>query len=404
MTTPLPLKGIRVVEFSHMVMGPSCGLVLADLGADVIKVEPAATGDNTRKLAGSGAGFFVTFNRNKRSLAVDLKSPRGLALVQRLIATADVVTENFRPGALEALGLGEAALRAQYPKLIYCSLKGFLTGPYENRTALDEVVQMLGGLAYMTGPPGQPLRAGASVNDIMGGMFAVIGILAAVIERQHSGKGRAIKTGLFENCMYLMAPHMMQFAITGKPAAPMPDRLAAWAVYDVFTVADGTQVFIGVVSDTQWAAFCTAFGLPALKDDPSLSSNYHRVLARDQFMPLLRRTFGGMERGAVLSECERIGLPFAPINRPHDMFDDPHLNHPGAMLDVRLPDPEPGRSGPASPTSRVPALPLEIDGQRPGLRLDVPAIGAHSAQIARELGLSESEIDELIAAGLIRVS
>jgi crotonobetainyl-CoA:carnitine CoA-transferase CaiB-like acyl-CoA transferase len=392
MTAPLLLDGIRVVEFSHMVMGPSCGLVLADLGADVIKVEPAGTGDNTRRLAGSGAGFFVTFNRNKRSIAIDLKSEKGLNLVKRLIATADVVTENFRPGALEAMGLGYDALSAVNPRLIYCSLKGFLTGPYENRAALDEVVQMLGGLAYMTGPPGRPLRAGASVNDIMGGMFAVIGILAALHERHSTGKGRSIKAGLFENCMYLMGTHMMQYAVTGKPAAPMPNRLAAWAVYDVFDTADSSQVFVGVVTDTQWAAFCEAFTLQDLLADPALSTNRDRVLARERFMPRLREIFASLPRAAILEKCERIGLPFAPINRPEDMFDDPHLNHPGAMVDVTIP---------GGKAARMPALPLEIDGERPGLRQDIPLTGEHGAALCRDLGLPESEIEALIDAGIL---
>jgi crotonobetainyl-CoA:carnitine CoA-transferase CaiB-like acyl-CoA transferase len=383
------LDGVRVVEFSHMVMGPSCGLVLADLGADVIKVEPAGEGDNTRRLAGSGAGFFASFNRNKRSLAVDLKSEKGIALVKRLITTADVLTENFRPGALDKLGLGHEALAALHPGLIHCSMKGFLTGPYENRAALDEVVQMMGGLAYMTGPPGRPLRAGASVNDIMGGMFAVIGILAALNERQRSGRGRSIKAGLFENCMYLMGPHMMQFAVTGKPAAPMPNRLASWAVYDIFDVADG-QVFIGVVTDTQWASFCDAFSLPDLKSDPALGSNRDRVLAREQFMPRLRALFAAQSRAHVLSECERIGLPFAPINKPEDMFGDPHLNHPGAMVEMVLP---------GGGKARGPALPLEVDGERPGLQRDIPLAGQHSAEICRELGLSEADVAALFGAG-----
>lgn len=392
MSAPQLLEGIRVVEFSHMVMGPSCGLVLADLGADVIKVEPAGAGDNTRKLAGSGAGFFVSFNRNKRSIAVDLKTEKGRALVRRLIATADVVTENFRPGALEAMGFGYEALAKENPRLIHCSLKGFLAGPYENRAALDEVVQMLAGLAYMTGPPGRPLRAGASVNDIMGGMFAVIGILAALNERHSTGKGRSIKAGLFENCVYLMSTHMMQYAVTGKPAAPMPNRLAAWAVYDVFDVADGSQVFVGVVSDTQWAAFCAAFGLEDLMAEPALGSNRDRVLARDRFMPRLRALFASLPRAVVLAECERIGLPFAPINRPEDMFDDPHLNHPGAMVPITIP---------GGGAARVPALPLEIDGERPGLRRDVPLAGEHSLELCRELGLSESDVAALISERLV---
>jgi crotonobetainyl-CoA:carnitine CoA-transferase CaiB-like acyl-CoA transferase len=389
MSAPLLLAGVRVIEFSHMVMGPSSGLVLADLGADVIKVEPAGAGDNTRRLAGSGAGFFASFNRNKRSLAVDLKSERGIALVKRLIATADVVTENFRPGALDKLGLGYEALSQDNPRLIHCSMKGFLAGPYENRAALDEVVQMMGGLAYMTGPPGRPLRAGASVNDIMGGMFAVIGILAALNERQRTGVGRSLKAGLFENCMYLMGPHMMQFAVTGKPAAPMPNRLASWAVYDIFDVADG-QVFIGVVTDTQWSAFCDAFGLPELKADPSLGSNRDRVLARERFMPVLREMFATMPRERVLADCERIGLPFAPINRPEDMFDDPHLNHPGAMVEMNLP---------GGGMARAPSLPLEISGERPGLHRDIPVAGQHSAELCRELGLTADEITDLLGAG-----
>jgi crotonobetainyl-CoA:carnitine CoA-transferase CaiB-like acyl-CoA transferase len=392
MSRTLPLDGIRVVEFSHMVMGPSCGLILADLGADVIKVEPMGEGDNTRRLAGSGAGFFVSMNRNKRSIALDLKTPKGLALVRRLIATADVVTENFRPGALDALGLGAEELRQSHPRLITCSMKGFLEGPYENRTALDEVVQMMGGLAYMTGPPGKPLRAGASVNDIMGGMFAAIGILAALQERHRTGAGQTVKSGLFENNMFLMTPHMMQFAVTGKPAAPMPERLASWAVYDVFDTADGMQVFIGVVSDGQWATFCKEFAMPELRDDPALLTNRDRVLARERYMPRLRELFSQRSRAAILEACERIGLPFAPINRPEDMFDDPHLNHPGAMATITLAD---GR------TTKVPLLPLALDGERLGLRRDIPKAGEHGAEIARALGLDQAEVSALQEAGIL---
>jgi crotonobetainyl-CoA:carnitine CoA-transferase CaiB-like acyl-CoA transferase len=389
---PMPLKGIRVVEFSHMVMGPTAGLILGDLGADVIKVEPLGEGDNTRRLAGAGAGFFVAFNRNKRSIQLDLKNADGLAFAKRLIASADVMTENFRPGALQALGLGEAPMRALNPRLIYCSLKGFLSGPYEHRTALDEVVQMMGGLAYMTGPPGRPLRAGASVNDIMGGMFAVISILSALHERATSGIGATVKAGLFENNVFLVGSHMMQYAVTGKPPAPMPNRLSAWAVYDVFDTADGSQAFVGVVTDGQWAAFCQAFDLADLGSDPALGSNRDRVLNRDRFMPRLRAMFAGLSKQDILTTCERIGLPYAPINRPEDMFDDPHLRAPGAMTAITLADGRPARS---------PALPVEIDGQRPGLRLDVPRAGEHSRAVAAELGFSDDEIAELFSLGVL---
>ncbi|MEJ1160935.1 CaiB/BaiF CoA transferase family protein [Prosthecomicrobium sp. N25] len=388
----LPLAGLRVVEFSHMVMGPSAGMILGDLGADVIKVEPWPGGDKTRQLPGAGAGFFPVFNRNKRSLAVDLKSPGGIALVRRLLATADVLTENFRTGALDDLGLGHAALSVDNPGLIYCSLKGFLAGPYETRTALDEVVQMMGGLAYMTGPPGRPLRAGSSVNDIMGGMFAVIGILAALAERARSGRGRHVRSALFENNLLLVAQHMAQSVITGRPAPPMPVRVSAWGVYDVFDSADGGQVFVGIVSDGQWQTFCRRFGRPDLAADPDLATNPGRVAGRARMMPALKALFGAMTRAEILAACEAAGLPFAPINRPEDLYDDPQVRAPGALVEVTLPDGRP---------LGVPALPLEMDGERLGLRLDVPKVGEHSRAIAREAGYSDAEIEALVRNGAI---
>ena len=392
MTNKLPLQGIRVIEFSHMVMGPTCGLILADLGADVIKVEPAKGGDNTRKLPGSGAGFFISFNRNKRSLALDVKSPRGLAVAKKLIARCDVLIENFRPGGMEAIGLGYEAVKPLNPRLIYCSLKGFLSGPYENRAALDEVVQMMGGLAYMTGPPGRPLRAGAPVNDMMGGMFAVIGILAALRQREESGEGQQIKSSLFENTAFLVSTSMAQYAITGKPAAPMPARISAWAVYDVFDTADDLQIFVGVVTDTQWRIFCEMFALPDLVADASLQTNAQRVAARERLLPRLRALFKGLTRAQAASACEKANLPFAPITRPDELFGDPQLNAPGAMVEVSLP---------GGGTTLLPALPLEFGGERFGRRLDIPKAGEHSAEIAAEIGLDRGEIDALRRDGII---
>ena len=390
----LPLAGIRVVEFSHMVMGPSCGLVLGDLGADVVKVEPVGEGDNTRRLPGTGAGFFQAFNRNKRSLALDVKSPKGLDFARALIARADVLTENFRPGGLDALGLGYAALQPENPGLIYCSLKGFLSGPYENRPALDEVVQMMGGLAYMTGPPGRPLRAGAPVNDIMGGMFAVIAILAALAERTRTGRGQLVKSALFENNAFLVSPHMAQFAVTGQPATPMPARTSAWGIYDVFDTGDGSQIFIAVVTDTQWRAFCEAFGQPALLADAALATNPLRVAARDRLLPRLRELFKTLTRAEISRICEASKIGFAPIRRPDELLDDPHLACPGAMIAVALPQ---GGSTP------LPALPIEMDGQRLKKRLDIPRVGEHSAEVARELGCEPGLIAELVAEGILGI-
>ncbi|HEY5701415.1 MAG TPA: CaiB/BaiF CoA-transferase family protein [Gammaproteobacteria bacterium] len=390
---PLPLDGIRVIEFVHMVMGPTCGLVLADLGAEVIKVEPVK-GDNTRRLTGSGAGFFITYNRNKKSLAVDVKAPEGRAVVERLLGTADVVVENFRPGAMHKLGFDFDALSKQNPRLIYCSLKGFLEGPYQSRTALDEVVQMMGGLAYMTGPPGRPLRAGASVNDVMGGMFGAIAVLAALRQRDITGKGQQVKSALFENNVLLVAQHMMQFAVTGQPAAPMPERLSAWAIYDVFDTADDKQVFVGVVTDTQWALFCEHFGLADLKQDQSLATNSQRVHARDRLLPIVRTLFSGITHADLMQTCDSIGLPFAPITRPEDLFEDPHLNASGGLLDITLPN---------GGATRVPGLPLELDGSRPGVRLDVPRIGEHTRALLREFDYDDASIDALSEAGVISV-
>ncbi len=371
-----PLAGLRVVEFTHMVMGPACGLVLGDLGADVIKVEPSPDGDNTRRLGGSGAGFFAIMNRNKRSMAVDMKSPEGMAATRRLLSTADVLVENFRPGALDKLGLSYQALQADNPRLIYCSCKGFLPGPYEHRVALDEVVQMMGGLAYMTGPPGQPLRAGSSVNDIMGGMFAAIGILAAVQERHATGRGRHIQSGLFENNVLLMAQHMAQFATLGTEAPPMSVRQVAWPIYDLFETSDGTQIFVGVVTDTQWRLFCAEFGLPGLAADPALLTQGQRVASRSRVLPIVGAALRQYDRVALMQKCERLGLPFAPITRPTELFDDPHLNASGGLVPVTLPN---------GVATKLPALPLSFDGARPVQRSGLPAVGQHTAEIMAEL-------------------
>ena len=387
----LPLEGIRVIEFVHMVMGPTCGLLLADLGAEVIKVEPAPAGDNTRRLTGSGAGYWMTYNRNKKSFAVDIKSPEGLEAVKKLIATADVFTENFRPGAMAKLGLGYEDVKAIKPGIIYSSMKGFLPGPYENRTALDEVVQMMTGLAYMTGPEGRPLRAGASVNDVMGGMFSAVTILAALLQRGQSGKGQFVQTGLFENSAFLVAQHMMQKAVTGKSAAPMPSRLSAWAVYDVFTTQENEQIFMGVVSDTQWKVFCEAFGMQDFANDPALLTNTQRVHARDRILPAIRRHILSMSKEEVMALCERCGLPFSPIRRPDDLFDDVHLNASGGMTAVTLPSGE---------QVSIPMLPFEMDGRRFGVRLDVPSVGRDNHAILSALGYSPEAIRHLEEQGV----
>jgi crotonobetainyl-CoA:carnitine CoA-transferase CaiB-like acyl-CoA transferase len=388
---PLPYEGLRVVEFTHMVMGPTCGMVLADLGAEVIKVEPIA-GDNTRRLLGSGAGFFPLFNRNKKSVALDLQQPEGREAALKLIATADVVSENFKPGTMKKLGLDYATLAKLNERLVYVSHKGFLPGPYDHRTALDEVVQMMGGLAYMTGRPGDPLRAGASVNDIMGGMFGAIGAMAALALREKTGKGQEVQSALYENNVFLVAQHMMQYAVTGKPAAPMPGRISAWAVYDVFTVKDGEQIFLAAVTDTQWKIFCEALGFADLFADARLKTNNDRVHAREWLIPQLRERLAGHSAAQLRDVFERNGLPFAPITKPEQLFDDPHLNATGGLAPLTLPD---GRE------TKVPLFPFTLDGERLPVRLQPPRLGEHTHELLRAAGYSDEQLRALRTRGII---
>lgn len=393
MTKPseLPLKGIKVVEFTHMVMGPTTGVILADLGADVIKIEPI-TGDNTRRLKGSGSGYFSMYNRNKKSLCLDIKSEEGNKVALSLIKEADVLIENFRPGAMDKLGFGFDDLIKINPRLVYCSLKGFLSGPYAHRTALDEVTQMMGGLAYMTGLEGKPMRAGSSVIDITGGMFGVIGILAAIEERHRTGEGKQVTSSLYETTAFMVGQHMAQQAVTGEAPPPMSVRRSAWAVYDIFECANNEQVFVGVVSDTQWRIFCDAFGLDELGKDESLAANNGRVSQRERILPVINAAFAKLSKTQLMDTLEKSGLPFAPINKPSDLFDDPHLNA-GGLIDVTLPNGD---------KTKLPAIPLEMNNQRFALRRDIPTDNGNSINTLKDAGFNQEEINKLIELGVIR--
>jgi crotonobetainyl-CoA:carnitine CoA-transferase CaiB-like acyl-CoA transferase len=382
----LPLSGIRVLELSQAVMGPTCGLVLADMGAEVIRVERAPEGDDTRRLKGFGKGFFPFFNRNKKSIAIDLKTEKGKRILKKLIASSDVLLENFAPGTMERLGFGYREASRINPRLIYCALKGFMPGPYEKRPALDEVVQMMGGLAYMTGPKGQPLRAGASVIDIMGGSYGVIGILTALYEREKTGKGKYVVATLFESTVFLMGQHMTFSAITGEAAPPMPERLSAWAIYDRFETQEGEMAFIGITSDRHWKRFCETFQVPALAADKRLATNNDRLSQRGWLIPELQKIFKALPREKLFQLCEKAEIPFAPIAKPEDLFNDPHLKHGGGLLETTLP---------GGTKAKLPRIPLRVGSYDFGLRNNPPELGEGSQELLQELGFTREEINEL---------
>lgn len=389
----LPLQDIVVLEFTHTVMGPSAGMFLADLGADVIRIEPPE-GDRTRRLRGSGLGYFGFYNRNKRSIAIDIKRPESRAVLARLIDSADVLIENMAVGTMARLGLGYSDVAADHPGLIYCALKGFLDGPHQNRAALDEVVQMMSGLAYMTGLPGRPLRMGASVIDVMGGLFGAFGILAALRERERTGRGCEVRSALFETAVFLMGQHLVQSALQGAPVQPMSVRTSAWSVYDVFQTADDQQIFLGITSDAHWHRFCEAFDRANLAGDATLATNNQRIAARGRLMPEIRTLLAGLSRAEIFRRAQQADLPFAPVAKPEDLFEDPHLLATGHLAASHV----------GGLAVQVPAQPFQLDGRRYSVRRDPPPAGADGREILTRCGLAATEIAALERAGVVRLT
>jgi crotonobetainyl-CoA:carnitine CoA-transferase CaiB-like acyl-CoA transferase len=310
-----------------------------------------------------------------------------------------VFLENFRDGQLEKQGLGADELRRRYPHLIVAGHKGFLSGPYEHRPALDEVVQFQTGLAFMTGPIGQPLRAGASVIDIMGAMFGVIAVQAALRERDATGKGQRVSSALFENAAFLMSTHMAGMTATGLDARPMPARRGAWAIYEVFKTAGGGQLFIGVTSDQQWTRFVEEFGLQELAADPRLATNVMRLAERSWLIPALQEVLAALPQDEVAARCERCNVSWAPVGQPGDLFADPHLLATGGLVDVFI-----SRFGEeGGKVAGLPALPIEFGAnrRRPGVTRQPPGMGEHNAEVLAEAGFDADEIAALAKSGVI---
>ncbi len=391
----LPLSGVKVLDFGHTVMGPSCAMILVDFGADVLKIEPAPNGDPTRHLKGFGTGYFGYFNRNKRSIAINLKSGEGQEIAHDIVRRADVLIENYAPGTMDRLGLGVEMVMALNPRLIYASLKGFLDGPYKNRLALDEVVQMMSGLAYMTGPSGRPLRAGTSVVDITGGMFAVIAILLALRDRDRTGEGRVVESALFETAVFLMGQHLCYAAQSTGHIPPMPERVSAWAIYETFSLKDGRQIFIGITTDSHWQRFCALIGRKDLLDNPAFATNNARVEARPALLPIIKEIFGKLTLDEALKLAEEARIPFAPIARAEDMFTDPHLLATGGLVPTVLPN---------GIKTMLPKLPINFAGAELSIRLDPPQTGADTRDVLSDLGFSDAKIEKLAAEGIVVVA
>jgi crotonobetainyl-CoA:carnitine CoA-transferase CaiB-like acyl-CoA transferase len=389
----LPLSNITVLEFTHAVMGPACGLLLADMGATVIHIEPPH-GDETRRLKGFGTGYFPFYSRNKQSLAIDVKSEEGKKIIYELVTNADVVVENFGPGTMDRLGFSYQQLSTLNSKLIYCSLKGFLNGPYEKRHAMDEVVQMMGGLAYMTGRPGDPLRAGTSVIDITGGMFGYIAILLALYEREKTGMGKEVKASLFETTAFLMGQHMAYGAITKTPVPPMPARVSAWSIYRIFNTKDNDQVFVGVISEKHWERLCQEFGWSDWLTDERLANNNTRIDNRDWFLPELEKRMMAFTKAEIVKKCEAAAVPFAPIAKPEDLFNDAQLNEGGSLLATTLPD---------GTATKLPATPIDYGGEKATAYLNPPQIGEHTIAVLKNIGINDATIGELKNKGIINM-
>ena len=390
-----PLEDVTVLELGHIVAGPFCSLILADLGADVIKVENRRHGgDSVRGSSELGTSLFNAMNRNKRSVTVDLKDDAGREVFERLVADADVIVENFGPGVTDRLGVDYGTLREVNESLVYCSIKGFGEGPYEEYPALDPITEALSGLMSVTGlPDEQPVRVGTSISDMAASFFGAIGILSALRQRDLTGVGTYVEAPMFESTM----PFMSYWLAYSQAHDVVPEPIGAshlnWAPYDVFQTADGEWTFVGPSSERHWERLCDALELD-LADDERFETMIDRREHREALRETLADVFDDWTQPEVLERLRDVGVPVAPVNDVSDVLEDDHLEATDALTEIETVE---GKET----TVEVPKLPLRADrfdppeGERP------PELGEHTDGILRELGYSDAEIESLRERGAL---
>lgn len=387
----LPLAGIKVLELSHIVAGPSGGIILADMGAEVIKIEHPKVGDTARGMANQGTTFYA-FNRNKQFLALDMSKPRGKQVFEDLVKRSDVVLDNFAPGALQRMGLGYEWGRKVNKRIIYCSIKGFLPGPYQDRPFLDELAQMAGGLAYLTGLEGKPMRAGASITDIGAATYGVIGLLGALYRREQTGEGDNIEAGLYETIVFWISQYITSAQVKGQNPPSRGQRESGmganmgWGVYQLFATKDGKEVFIAVTGNRHWTGLCDALGYADWRDSAEFNNNRKRTLARPRIAERITASVKQLTYDEITERLYKGLVPYAPVNTPMDLIEERQMNEGNRWLHLNVPGHK----------VKVPKLPFSMGATEDfEVRHDPGALGANTDDILTELGYSTQAIQAL---------
>ena len=391
MSSSLPLAGVRVADFTRVLTGPFCTMLLADLGAEVIKIEPPG-GDDTRAWGppfqqsglgtsepGRESSYFLSVNRGKRGVVLDLKTQEGLRAARAIVGQADILVENFRPGTLEKLGLGWEVLHAEFPRLIYGAISGFgQTGPYRDRAGYDVIAQGMGGLMSYNGEEGRPpVRVGVAVADVFAGSLITQGLLAALYAREKTGLGGRVDVNLLEAVIALGSSQVSRYLAAGEIPLPMGNDHRSIVPYGTFECGDGF-VNVAVGNDSLWRKFCAALELPDLAADPALASNEGRVAGREALNAALLTGMTRFTRKEVMARLDAAGVPCGPVYDMKGVFEDEHVKDQGVAVSV--PHATLGQT-------TVTAAPWRFDGVRPPVRRGPPVLGEHTAEVLAELGL-----------------